>query len=171
MEQLYFSLIRKILIVVVLITVVASLLLSYTLFYSSNLHLGLGKITFSVNENYYSGLITIVVSLFALALPLAVNAITSNQDKRFSNNEMGESFYKNKEYVFMKRAVLPLIIVTVLSYFNDTSHMLDLAVFVMLVYVLFRFVRFTKVVEGYVANFPNILIQEEKRKIQKVLGR
>jgi hypothetical protein len=171
MDQLYISLIRKIVTLVILLLSVVSALLLYSIFYINNLQIHLGKLKFQINENYYSGLVTIVVSLFALALPLAVNAITANQDKRFSNNEMGESFYKNAEYIFMKRAVWPLIIVTAVSYIKETSPMLDLIVFVILVYVLFRFVKFMKVVEGYVANFPNILIQEEKFKIRKILGR
>jgi uncharacterized membrane protein len=124
-----------------------------------------------INENYYSGLIAIIVSLFALALPLAVNAITANQDKRFSNNEMGASFYKNKEYLFMKRIVLPLIAVTLFSYFKKNSFWIDGLTSGTLIYVLIRFGKFMKVVEGYVANFPNILLQEEKQKIRKTLER
>jgi hypothetical protein len=157
-------------VVILLLSLVLAMLL-YSIFYMNNLQFHIGNLSFQVNENYYSGLITIVVSLFALALPLAVNAITSNQDKRFSNNEMGESFYKNEEYIFMKRAVWPLIMVTAISYIQETNLLLDVIVFFSLAYVLFRFTKFMKVVEGYVANFPNILIEEEKLKIRSILGR
>jgi hypothetical protein len=171
MEHLYLSLVKRIFVVVILLIIVTSFLLIYTLWYAQLSQVSIGEFNLEINENYYSGLITIVVSLFALALPLAVNAITANQDKRFSNNEMGDSFYKNSEYIFMKRAVLQLIFVTVLSYVKNTNPLVDVIAFAMLLYVLFRFVKFMKIVEGYVANSPNILIQEEKQKIHRVLGR
>jgi hypothetical protein len=163
-------LIRSILIIVVLITFTIVGVSIYLLtFHGLEINIQVIDKALTINENFYSGIITIIISLIALALPLSVNAITANQDKRFANNEMAESFYRNKNYRAIKYSVILLIILMITSYFKEPNIYLTITLTITVIAVLLIFIRFMKTVEEYVSNFPSILIREEREKIKRIL--
>ena len=162
---------KSVVLMLILIGLIASGLFIYTVIIRYNGEVIMVLPELNANANYYSGLITIVVSLFALGLPLSVNAITANQDQRFSNNEMGVSFYNNKEYRLIKRSVFVLIMLLIASYFENTSFYIDFLVSCLTIFLLVRFLKFLSVVERYVSDFPGLLISEEKDRINDILQR
>ena len=123
-----------------------------------------------INENYYSGLITIMISVIALALPLAISAISANQQKRFFNNEIAESLYKKIEYRLLKWSVYLLIALIVPSYFKQPGIIWTIFLSLGVIFVLIVFLRFIRVVESYISKFPSILIDQEKESIEKILS-
>lgn len=170
MELNLLRLIRSILIIVVLITLLIVGVAFYLLtFHGLEINIEVIDKAITINENFYSGLITIIISLIALALPLSVNAITANQDKRFANNEMAESFYRNVNYKIIKNSVILLIILLIISYFKQPNPYLTGLLTIAVIVVLIVFVGFMKTVESYVSNFPSILIKEEKENIDEIL--
>lgn len=170
MEIILLSLIRNVLVIIVIITSLIVGLAIYTLtFQGLDITIQVFEKAITINENYYSGLITIIISLIALALPLSVNAITANQDKRFANNEMAESFYRNTNYRVIKYSVILLIILTIISYFKEPNIYLTIILTIAVIIVLLIFVNFMRTVEAYVSNFPSILIKEQKEVIEKIL--
>lgn len=170
MELHLLRLIRSILIIVVLITLLIVGVAFYLLtFHGLEINIEVIDKAITINENFYSGLITIIISLIALALPLSVNAITANQDKRFANNEMAESFYRNVNYKIIKNSVILLIILLIISYFKQPNPYLTGLLTIAVIVVLIVFVGFMKTVESYVSNFPSILIKEEKENIDEIL--
>lgn len=171
MEKIFLTLVQRVFYVTVLAVIVSILLLTYIILKLIGLELiTIGSFCFELNENYYSGLITIVVSLFVLALPLAINAITANQDKRFANNELGDSFYKNRGYKFIKGSSWILLVVMLLSYFKKTTLYIDIPVGLVVIFLIYKFVQFLKVVEQYVGDFPKLLIDEEKKRIDEMIN-
>lgn len=171
MEIIVLRLIRNILVIVGIIAALIVGVAIYTLTFQGleiNIQVIDGSLT--INENYYSGLITLIVSLIALALPLSVNAIAANQDKRFANNEMADSFYKNPNYRIIKYSVILLIVLLITSYFKEPNILLTISLTIAVIIILLIFIDFMKTVESYVSNFPNILIKEEKENIDEILN-
>ncbi|MEQ9169559.1 MAG: hypothetical protein RIE55_00880, partial [Marinoscillum sp.] len=122
MEKSFIKILRILLMTVWLLLLVTLILLVVSIvFYSGEVSIGLGEFTIEMNENYYSGLITIIASIVAIALPLSISVITQQKDDIFNSNEMADSFYEEPTYKRIKLAVLLLILLSIFSYFKSLS--------------------------------------------------
>lgn len=166
MEIVLLKLIRIILTLLSLILVVVLFIFTYTLILYSgtgDFALTIGDFSWDMNENYYSGLITIVVSIVAIALPLSISVITQSKDDQFNSKEMADSFYNERRYKAVKNSVFLLMILLGLSYFNSVSAFLVIPTTLATIIVLYHFYKFMDLVEGYVADFSQMVITREHR--------
>lgn len=166
MEITLVKLIRGILSIISLILVIVLFIFTYSvLLYSGTgeFSLKIGNICWNMNENYYSGLITIVVSIVAIALPLSISVITQSKDDQFNSKEMADSFYSERRYKAVKNSIFLLIILLGLSYFNSVSPFLVIPTTLATIIVLYHFYKFMDLVEGYVSDFHQMVITREHR--------
>lgn len=150
-----------------LILTVVLFLFSYTIFIypgsSGPYTLEIGSFNLTMNENYYSGLITIVASIVAIALPLSISVITQSKDDQFNSKEMADSFYSEPRYKSVKNSVFLLMVLLVLSYFDSISLFLNIPTTLVTLFVIYEFFRFMTLVEGYVSDFAQMVITREHR--------
>ncbi len=169
MEVTLLKLIRRILVTTFLILIVVLFLFTYSvLIYSGAYTLKIGSFSLTMNENYYSGLITIVASIVAIALPLSISVITQSKDDQFNSKEMADSFYSERRYRSVKNSVFLLMILLVLSYFDEISLFLVIPTTLATLFVLYEFYRFMKLVEGYVSDFAQMVITREHREWDEI---
>lgn len=128
----------------------------------------LGGLRLDMNENYYSGLITVIVSIVAIALPLSISVITQSKEENFNSKEMADSFYKERRYRSIKQSIFILMVLVILSYFRALSLFLVVPTTVLTLYVIYQFYKFMELIEGYVSDFAGMVISQEKRNIDEI---
>ena len=121
-----------------------------------------------MNENHYSVLVTVVVSIVALALPLSISVVTQSKDQNFNSEEMARYFYNEPRYLAVKRSVITLAVLVCLSYFQEVWFPIVIITTLMTIYVLWEFYHFMNLVEKYVSDFAGIVIEREKERINGI---
>jgi len=169
MEVLMFVLIKRILVVVGIILMVVLFLLTYSIMiYTGEMMIQFGAIDLDMNENYYSGLITVIASIVAISLPLSISVITQSKEENFNSKEMADSFYRERRYKRIKWSIIPLMILVILSYFKTLTLFIVLPTTILTIYVIYQFYKYMDVVESYVSDFAGMVISQEKRKIDEI---
>ncbi len=162
--------ILKILLMAIWLLLLITLILFATsiIFYSGEISIAFGEMKIDMNENYYSGLITIVSSIVAIALPLSISVITQQKEENFNSNELADSFYQESSYIRIKLAVYLLILLAILSYFKSLSVFLVIPSSTVVLYVVYEFYKYMGVIEKYVSDFAGMIINAEKRRINEI---
>lgn len=123
----------------------------------------------SINDNHISALLTVVTGLYAIAVPLSIQTVSSRTGLNYRDNELSETFFKEGSYRRMIWVVVVLAVLSFFSWLNFNSMWPNFLALTITLISIFFFFNFIKMIERYVSDFPGQIIKHHRRIINEIL--
>ena len=128
------------------------------------------QINDKLNSNYISTLITIVASIFAIAMPLSIQLVSSSVNPAFSNKELAEVVYSHPKFKWMKANAVILAILASCSWLDIVSTLIGFFLLVASLSSLIIFWQFLKVIQEVTSDFTGMVLKSNQEAIDELLS-
>jgi hypothetical protein len=108
-------------------------------------------------------------AIVGIAIPISLSIVSENL-KVYKDVWISEQFRKEWEYKYQFTIVIPTIIFTLLlTFFNWTHPLLLFISLLLIIFSIFLFYKFLRLMEKYSTQSEEVIFQKTKRQIDEIL--